>query len=726
MMHAPFFYLTASKMTTPMRPSPNAVRSLLQDPFEKRTLMEKLRVKELGPDQPDLAIKQPASERGKQYVRGFSRNWYTRKAWLAGCSHANAVFCFPCMLYKTNGTERAWTVTGVRDMKHLSEKIKKHENTRAHMDSSVKLAILGRQNIATQLDDGNRLAVRKHNEEVTKNRHVLSKIIDCVKFCGAFELALRGHDETDSSENPGIFQGLVDFVASLDNLLEEHLKTATVFKGTSKKVQNELLDCMLSVVRSFIQEEVRNANFVAFQADETTDISTHCQLVLVLRYIDANNEIQERFMEFIKIQNASTDTISSVLLERLHTILPEGQKAKLIAQAYDGAAVMRGATGDVQRKVMDAYENAHYVHCYAHPLNLIMQQATSHMPRIGTFFSDLAGFSAFFSRSPKRTAVLDLVVSHRLPRAPKTRWNFHSCAVNTVYEHKDDLLKCFQTIRDSRNFDHHTVREAGAFVRMLKDEDFCFFLVLFHKIMPHVDMLFNQLQKRNIDPVWIQTLLQRFKDGMLKIRMSIPSLCEDRTAGQPQRTQRTLGPGEQQRLATEVCDTILVHAEERFAFTQYLVGATLLHAELFPQYRASFPEVALDTTVEAYPMLDKAKLKTELSLIYENSEFKACSGAVPLYQFFMENNLQGIFSETVNLLQILMTTPMTTAESERCFSTLRRIKTFLRNSMTQDRLNALAMLSLEKKLVRDIPDFNKRVIEKLATQKERTAEFLFR
>jgi len=65
------------------------------------------------------------------------------------------------------------------------------------MDNSVKLAILGWQNIATQLDDGHRLVGRKHNEEVDENRHVLSKRIDCVKFCGAFELALRGHYETD-------------------------------------------------------------------------------------------------------------------------------------------------------------------------------------------------------------------------------------------------------------------------------------------------------------------------------------------------------------------------------------------------------------------------------------------------------------------------------------------------------------------------------------------------
>ena len=131
-----------------------------------------------------------------------------------------------------------------------------------------------------------------------------------------------------------------------------------------------------------------------------------------------------------------------------------------------------------------------------------------------------------------------------------------------------------------------------------------------------------------------------------------------------------------------------------------------------------FPDAALETTVQA--MLNKAKLKTELSII------TASSRLVYLYQFFMENNLQSTFTETVSLLRILITTPMTTAESERCFPTLKRIKTFLRNTMSHDCLNALAMLSMEKKLVRDIPDFNKKVIERFATQKERRANFLYK
>lgn len=49
-------------------------------------------------------------------------------------------------------------------------------------------------------------------------------------------------------------------------MLEEHIKTATVFKGTSKTVQNELLDCMLSVLKDNILEEVKNADYLAIQA----------------------------------------------------------------------------------------------------------------------------------------------------------------------------------------------------------------------------------------------------------------------------------------------------------------------------------------------------------------------------------------------------------------------------------------------------------------------------
>ena len=132
----------------------------------------------------------------------------------------------------------------------------------------------------------------------------------------------------------------------------------------------------------------------------------------------------------------------------------------------------------MQQKVREHFKNAHYVHCYAHQLNLIMQQATSNLSKVKVFFSELSGISSFFSRSPKRTSILDQVVARRLPRASATRWNFNSRIVNTVSENRADLIECFETIKTS--FDQPTVREASGFIRMLQDEDFIrFFLERF-------------------------------------------------------------------------------------------------------------------------------------------------------------------------------------------------------------------------------------------------------
>ena len=53
---------------------------------------------------------------------------------------------------------------------------------------------------------------------------------------------------------------------------------------------------------------------------------------------------------------------------------------------------------------------------------------------------------------------------------------------------------------------------------------------------------------------------------------------------------------------------------------------------------------------------------------------------------------KGMLNEVDKLLRIYFTFPVTSATTERSFYTLRRIKTFLRSSMTQCRLNYLFML----------------------------------
>ncbi|CAH2002855.1 unnamed protein product [Acanthoscelides obtectus] len=126
---------------------------------------------------------------------------------------------------------------------------------------------------------------------MTKNRYVLSKTIDGIKFCGAFELALRGHDGT---QNPGIFRGLINFSAELDTTLSEHIKNASIFKETSKEIHNDLPDCILEVCHEAIIKQINRASYLAIIADETTDIAGETQLVTIFRYV-FNGESVERY-----------------------------------------------------------------------------------------------------------------------------------------------------------------------------------------------------------------------------------------------------------------------------------------------------------------------------------------------------------------------------------------------------------------------------------------------
>jgi hypothetical protein len=49
-------------------------------------------------------------------------------------------------------------------------------------------------------------------------------------------MALRGHDETENSENPGIFLALVDLVSRIDSAVKEHIQSSSVFNTLKPKL----------------------------------------------------------------------------------------------------------------------------------------------------------------------------------------------------------------------------------------------------------------------------------------------------------------------------------------------------------------------------------------------------------------------------------------------------------------------------------------------------------
>ena len=68
----------------------------------------------------------------------------------------------------------------------------------------------------------------------------------------------------------------------------------------------------------------------------------------------------------------------------------------------------------------------------------------------------------------------------------------------------------------------------------------------------------------------------------------------------------------------------------------------------------------------------------------------------------VSTGLTSIVPEFVKLMKIVLTVPVSTCTAERSFSCLRRLKTYLRSTMTQERLNHLAILSCHSDLVETI------------------------
>ena len=69
-----------------------------------------------------------------------------------------------------------------------------------------------------------------------------------------------------------------------------------VFTGVSSEIQNDLIECIDSVIQDQIDKEIANCRFLSIQVGETTDISTMEQLSVITR-LDREGEIVGRFHE---------------------------------------------------------------------------------------------------------------------------------------------------------------------------------------------------------------------------------------------------------------------------------------------------------------------------------------------------------------------------------------------------------------------------------------------
>ena len=119
--------------------------------------------------------------------------------------------------------------------------------------------------------------------------------------------------------------------------------------------------------------------------------------------------------------------------------------------------------------------------------------------------------------------------------------------------------------------------------------------------MPHVDILYQQLQKRTTDTVIVNSAISSFESAIEAVRNTVDKISEESTTTKRRREETS---NTRKIAAKEVCDVISVQAKERFSFTGHLMASNLFSAENFKSFNKKFPEASLWQPSKAYPFVD--------------------------------------------------------------------------------------------------------------------------
>lgn len=138
-------------------------------------------------------------------------------------------------------------------------------------------------------------------------------------------------------------------------------------------------------------------------------------------------------------------------------------------------------------------------------------------------------------------------------------------------------------------------------------------------------------------------------------------------------------------------DTCISQLEERFQNSE-LLGCFSSLLEARPDAAAQ-----LDALYNSYSLyLDGTLTSLKAEVLRWQVKLTKQGGPVSPLKCLELANQHGQFPMISRLLQIFLSLPVTSASGERSFSALKYLKNYLRNSMTESRLNDLAHLFINK------------------------------
>ena len=142
----------------------------------------------------------------------------------------------------------------------------------------------------------------------------LKTSIECARWLAFQACAFRGHDESLDSKNRGNFIELVKFTSTFnDKLANVVLENASWnAKYTSPTIQKEILHVLASNVWNAIREEIGDAKFCIL-VDEARDESKREQMATILRFVDKNGFIKERFFHVVHVRDTTALTLKNAI-----------------------------------------------------------------------------------------------------------------------------------------------------------------------------------------------------------------------------------------------------------------------------------------------------------------------------------------------------------------------------------------------------------------------------
>lgn len=705
----------------------------------------------------------PKNESG----RHFSNTYFIKtlingeeqdRRWLVYSEAKDAVYCFACRLFSVRPTTNSalGSNEGMSDWKHLSEALKSHENSKSHKECMIKWL-----NLKKGMSCGKTIDSHTQNQiraEQQRWRDILERLLAIVQFLATHNLAFRGHEEKLHLNSSGNFLDLVKLIARFDPTLREHLNQ-TLNKAVarnhylSKNIQNEFIEVMANHVKTKIVDKVLKNKYYAIILDCTRDIARIEQLSIILRITNQDTaEIEEHFLEFVAVENTTGEKLADYVINKLQDLGLSLVNCR--GQGYDNGANMRGEKSGVQRRLLNINPLAFFVPCGSHSWNLVLGDAASSCVQAQTFFGVLQRLYTVFSCSCERWSILKSYVKISLKPLSETRWECRSESVKAVRYQLSQICDALSFLRESST-DCGLVSECQSLENEITTYEFVVSLVVWYDILVKIHTISKVWQNINMHIDVAVKHLETFINWLDEYRLSgsNSALVTAREVAEEAGIDRTFKSFRRRRkkkmfIYEKEDEAPELSPEDNFKINYFLVIVDAVRMSCKPRfaslkiYENSFgfmyhiKELGnmsdedlmknckdLQTTlsdgddqhdIDAVELYEELKM---LALVYHEDQDDVLS----VLKYIVQNSLKDVYPNVFVTLRIIGTIPVTVASAERSFSKLKLIKTYLRNSMTQDRLSSLALLSIESELATTL-DYSD-VIEDFSRKKSRRVVF---